>query len=108
MKELNKQYSVIDVSGLTWGTVELKWAKGDSLHGYLEASEEFSNIAPLFERHSHLMGQAHGNENELEFTANEIAKLGVALKSEDNDASIEAGTVFVSKTSKGLLFTCHS
>ncbi len=108
MLELNKTYSVIDAAGVTWGTVKLKWRMKSTLHGYLNPTKSFAKIYPLFDRYNQLMSQAHGNESEKELIRSKITNLGVVLKDADNDTSVDAGIVFVSRSRKGLLFACSS
>ena len=108
MLNIEKKYVVKDKNSVTWGNVTLKYSKYDSLHGYLNPTDDFKDVFELFKRHEEIMNENGEVNDELKKTGKEIANLGVEFIDVDSQEVVKPGIVFVSQAKKGLLLTCDN
>ena len=101
------EYLVIDSNNRIWGSVRLNSGE-KGCFGYLNPSDQFDEVHPLFKLHEKLLAQEGDMKApEIEESSRAISNLNVALKSTKTNTISNVGIVFISETSKGLLFSCE-
>ncbi len=101
-KFLGRSFEVRDAAGRSWGFVTLNRLFRDTFSGRLQPSNQFEEVAPLFQSHDAWIAQERedGSGN----LSQEISALGVHLVPKGEKQVFDTSVAFVSAQ---FLFTCN-